>query len=848
MRGLTARWLFLGICLITTFGCTTKDTAASLAGPSQDRSKELREGERLHARRLFNSSFTDNNDPFDVQRYDLKGAFDWTADKLNAVLTITIDLKNTSATSIDLDSRVKVFSVKRNNADVVFSTQNNLLSLSLKDIPEAELKAPLVFTISYETTANVVGRGESSALTSVPYRSSDPVKARVAYTTSEPQGASDWMPCHNVPYDRALWSTEFSMDLDERLIANGALVDEHIASDRRVMRYQTGYTLPTYLMAFGVGHFEVVSDNVAGLPVTVWHRRGLPGSHREVVTQIRDMIKTYEGLVGPYPFEKYALVLLPEFPAGGLENASITFQAENRSTESRAASDFGLTAHELGHQWFGDYLTVETWDDLWIKEGMAQVLSEEATRSFEDANRSGRFFAQNFWASQGDAIRDPALKPDNKYTTGPYDRAGWFLSQLRGAVGNQRFWEILRTVLKDHAFGSIGTDAFLAYFKNDLDAATYAKLPVAIAAKMLPSIQLLREDDQHKVFMLKDPEGAMIRPLAMEWVDTNGNKTRVTWNVDSEFIIDAAETRRLVIDPADEHALSSFIVGLSLFKSKFGPYMKPNTAEEREVFLRGPSSAQVLTLTNDADWDIGPVEGAAFYQGLSSENAKFLALEKFCSTAKRTGSPEWRAWVEKTLLNPPWLGIPRFKSKDALKDCYDVAGSVFGPLWTSLEQSAKGVRDADLNFSIFFPQTPEASAKMWGNVYRTSGSVRAQLSALTGLARHVYKGTIFEAGAPLKTDLKHFLKQALRDSDVSEVQNAVLGLGFLLEKDWIKDLADLVKRAHRPSVKERAVCTAFSALQENVVLWPEFQNHLGDVKGFTEDLQAVIADPAKGCH
>ncbi|MEQ1843742.1 MAG: M1 family aminopeptidase, partial [Verrucomicrobiales bacterium] len=334
-------------------------------------------------------------------------------------MSITLQLKDTSVAAVDLDSRVKVFAVKKKDGtEVKYSVQDETLSLSLKDFSESELKEPLTFVISYETTANIIGGGDSSALTSVPERKSDPVKARVAYTTSEPQGASDWMPCHNVPYDRALWSSEFTMDQDEKLISNGALVDDHLVGNRHIMRYQTAYTIPPYLMAFGVGQFEIVSDGAPGLPVSVWHRRGLPGAHREVVGQLREMIQTYEKLVGPYPFEKYSLVLLPEFPAGGLENVSITFQAENRSTESQSSADFGLSAHELGHQWFGDYMTVETWDDLWIKEGMAQVLSEEATRAFEDANHSGRFFALDYWASQGDAIRDPALKPDDKYTTG----------------------------------------------------------------------------------------------------------------------------------------------------------------------------------------------------------------------------------------------------------------------------------------------------------------------------------------------------------------------------------------------------------------------------------------------
>ena len=109
------------------------------------------------------------------------------------------------------------------------------------------------------------------------------------------------------------------MDDAEKMIANGDLVtDEPASSGSHSMKYETAYTLPTYLMAFAISDFEVETTMKGSLPVSIWHRRGLQGHYDAVLGEMVGMIDRFEGLMGPYPFEKYAVVHLPSLPTTGI--------------------------------------------------------------------------------------------------------------------------------------------------------------------------------------------------------------------------------------------------------------------------------------------------------------------------------------------------------------------------------------------------------------------------------------------------------------------------------------------------------------------------------------------------
>src|SRR5437763_1218808 len=105
-----------------------------------------------------------------------------------------------------------------------------------------------------------------------------------------------------------------------------------------------------------------------------------------------------------------------------------------------------------------------------------------------DLSRSGRLFASQFQVTATDAIVDPALEPNLKYTTGPYGRAAWLLTQIRSQVGDQAFWGIWRRLLTTHAFGTITGDEVLAAFRPLVGDAVWQRATKALSAKKLPQL------------------------------------------------------------------------------------------------------------------------------------------------------------------------------------------------------------------------------------------------------------------------------------------------------------------------------------------------------------------------
>src|SRR5439155_12267058 len=95
----------------------------------------------------------------------------------------------------------------------------------------------------------------------------------------------------------------------------------------RLVRYEMDRPLPTYLMAFAAGQLEHHDRAGGRVPLSVWYRRGLVLDPAATLDVVAGVMATYEGLIGPYPWDRYSVVLLPQF-GGGMENATITFNIE----------------------------------------------------------------------------------------------------------------------------------------------------------------------------------------------------------------------------------------------------------------------------------------------------------------------------------------------------------------------------------------------------------------------------------------------------------------------------------------------------------------------------------------
>lgn len=801
---------------------------------------ELREAHRHSERsrdqaRFHNRALPEGSAGIDVTAYKLKGNFGWAGKEgvLDAELTTQLEITK-AAKTLALHSRVaKVSDVKLSTGEALpFKTENGFLLLDYTG-HEALTKPTLV--IRY-TAKNHNDEGAANGLHAVPARAGDPVGTPVAFTLSEPEGAPEWMPCHDTPSDRAVFETEFTVKAGETLIANGDLVQDARANDKRVMGYKTRYTIPTYLMAFAIGDFTVATQYHQKLPIQVVARRGLPVDYEGMLGALTSMMKTIESKLGPYPFEKYAIVVLPEY-RGGMEHAGITFQAEIGSTQGSISYDFGLSAHELTHQWFGDLMTIKSWNDLWIKEGMATLMAEEATRAFEDKNGSGRLFGRNFGVRPGDAVIDTELAPDDKYTSGPYGRAAWVYTQVRKAAGDQAFFEMLRKALTDHRFGAVSTDEILDYFSKVLDADTLARVKRALIAKKVPRLEALGGEPPS--IGVKDDDKALIVPLEVRWYDEKGEYTSELILPGNRVKLPNNDTRLLVLDPEDVHAMTAFGTDQPQVSGVISPFVSPRTAAQRKTLLSLSASVALLALNWEESWNVGATEYATLWPQLPSEEARYLALEKACNLGVKSqgaAKGEWATAVSRFVLAPPYLGMPNLSEGVGLSNCRTLfPESLFATKWAELEQDPASPRlsETDVVFLSNFAAPSAIAFKSWSQLALNGRSLRIRAHALLQLFKHLKGVGQFETPANDQQSVwKAFFRRLLATFTAAEIVTPSLK-AVLVTKDLeaIPALAYQTK-THAEPLQSQVLCAAHRLAKDTPDGWTKYVDALGTDHAF----------------
>jgi hypothetical protein len=799
---------------------------------------------------------------FDVLRYDLKGSFDWDKLRLLATVDVSIKFAQNFEGALVLESKVlQVNAVRQKQGAAIPFVHDKLKNQLHIDLAAAGIRSSnneLTLSIDYEA-------GQSNSLRPVLARQGDPVSSSVVYTTAEPLGASRWMPCHNVPSDRALFSVQMKMNSNEALISNGDLVvDETDFDKRRTMSYQTKYPLPTYLMAFALGDFQVVSQKTGDFPVSIWARRGVQADYPMLLTELTKMMSTFEKLLTPYPFEKYAVVMLPDFPAGGIEHASISFQAESRTGQPALFGDLSLTAHELAHQWFGDYVSIESWDDLWIKEGMATLLANEAMRNDEDKTRSHILLGDLLAVNDGEAARDRGLSPGEKYTSGPYDRGAWILGQIRALVGEDNFWGTLKRVLRENAMGNVGSEEFLEYFRPLLGNAEFARVQSALDAKALPKIVVETGAESKQTLTLEDLSGALIVPFEFRFYKANNihvNKPLALAQA-VEFT-DAALDSLLVMDTLDIHPpFRNFTRNQDLFAQHIEPWVLPQSSDLHPLFLSLPGVHQAQALLQGIPAFLEGKNFLNFQANLNSELARSLALQGYCQRLVQNQgaiSDEDLAPLKQALHSwPPYRGLRSPFSKKEFAACVKLlrVDELFSQEYLSMEFNPEQpqVSELRLQYLTYFPLPLEKALRTWGAMAARGHSLRAKRIALAQLAKYANASALYKEYTTESDliDLKHVYIKLLQSNEASELITPAISGAVALQKDSVSADSELLTALSQvlSNLKIRgshfsAMCAARKVTKEASGVWDTFRLKVQD---FTLDASVrAVLDDASQC-
>jgi alanyl aminopeptidase len=295
-----------------------------------------------------------------------------------------------------------------------------------------------------------------------------------AFSDFEPTDARRAFPCFDEPSFKVPVRVRLTVPQDVGAFANmpeASHADDPGAHTRAVLFDETP-PLPSYLVAFAVGPFDVLEGPAAPVPVRVLAPRGraalgayaarVAGEHLGILARYFDR---------PYPFPKLDLVAVPDFQSGAMENPGlITFRDtallldEARASARTRYYTASIVAHELAHQWFGNLVTMAWWDDLWLNEGFATWMGTRVMDAWQPA-LGARIEAIDSaaHARHADALPTAHAVRQRVTSTGDamasfdaitYDKGAAVIGMIESWVGATPFREGIRAYLRDHAGGN----------------------------------------------------------------------------------------------------------------------------------------------------------------------------------------------------------------------------------------------------------------------------------------------------------------------------------------------------------------------------------------------------------
>jgi aminopeptidase N len=268
-----------------------------------------------------------------------------------------------------------------------------------------------------------------------------------ATTLNEPDGASRWFPSNDHPSDKATFT--FRITAPDPLIgvANGTLTARQHHAGTTTWVWGETAPMATYLSQVAVGSYTLVEGgSVDGVALRSAYEPAIRAKAEAAAAATPEMLRYMTGIVGPFPFDTYG-VLVPDSGPEGL-----AFEAQTMSLFSPDIFDSERTAsivliHELSHQWFGDWVSPATWRETWLNEGFATYFEwvwgeyHFDVPAATQASRAEEIVARDQQTPTDDSGRD------HMFAAAPYQRGALTIYALHQEVGDATFTKILRTYL-----------------------------------------------------------------------------------------------------------------------------------------------------------------------------------------------------------------------------------------------------------------------------------------------------------------------------------------------------------------------------------------------------------------
>ena len=308
------------------------------------------------------------------------------------------------------------------------------------------------------------------------------------YTLFVPDRASTAFPCFDQPNLKAKYLLTLIIPDDWKAIANGRAVSEHNAAGQKVIGFAETKPISTYLFAFTAGKFKTVERTLNGRIMTMLHRETDSTKVADNIDKIFELhahsiqwLEDYTGIL--YPFGKFGFALIPSFQYGGMEHpGAITYKASSlfldpSATQNQLLRRASLIAHETAHMWFGNLVTMDWFNDVWMKEVFANFMAAKIINPiFPEINHDLRFLLAHYPAAYA-VDRSKGTHPvqqqlENLKDAGTlygaiiYQKAPIVIRKLERRIGKESMQEGLQQYLTTYSYKNATWDDLIFILNN----------------------------------------------------------------------------------------------------------------------------------------------------------------------------------------------------------------------------------------------------------------------------------------------------------------------------------------------------------------------------------------------
>jgi aminopeptidase N len=305
---------------------------------------------------------------------------------------------------------------------------------------------------------------------------------RYAVTQFESTDARRAFPSFDEPAFKATFAVTLTIDAADTAISNGRLLADvpGPGPGRHTLTFDRTAKMSSYLVAMAVGDFTCTSGGADGTPIRICATPGKEPLHQVALDAAQQILPYFNRYYSQrYPFGKLDVVAIPDFAAGAMENTGAIFYRETDLLADPATTSvqslkriWTVLAHEMAHQWFGDLVTMQWWNDLWLNEGFATWMESRPLAALKpEWNIPVDEAAATQYAMGIDAlgatrpIRNNVETPkdiEGSFDAIAYEKSAAVLRMIEGWVGEDAFRAGVNAYLERHAYANATAEDFWA--------------------------------------------------------------------------------------------------------------------------------------------------------------------------------------------------------------------------------------------------------------------------------------------------------------------------------------------------------------------------------------------------